>query len=317
MKEINIGGGESGQRLDKYLLKFFNKAPKSFIYKMLRKKRIKLNSKRAEGNEMLAQGDTIQLYIAEDTMLTLQEAKEIKHTKCEFEIVFEDENLLLVNKPVGLLVQADNSGDESLNEQLLYYLYNKGEYDISKNASFKPGISNRLDRNTSGIVAMGKNLSMVQGLNEAFKNNSIDKYYLTVVKGEIAKGGSIIAYHKKNEGNNVVIYDKPTEDTKKVETLYKPLNTKDGYTLLEVKLITGKSHQIRASLAHIGYPVVGDRKYGEESVNRIFRDRYKLKNQILHAYKLVIKEGCLDYLGGREFIAEPMGVMKKIIDDMR
>lgn len=320
MNEVNINCDDKGQRLDKFLLKYFNKAPKSFIYKMLRKKRIKLNGKRAEGNEILKGGDTLQMYLSEDTIATMQEVKSIAKVIKEFDVIYEDDKLILVNKPVGLLVQPDSGSESnSLNDQLLYYLYEKGEYDISKEASFKPGVANRLDRNTSGIVAMGKNLSMTQALSNAFKNDGIEKYYLTVVKGELDKSGRLEAYHLKNEDNTVKILKEPVGNAKKVATEYKPLYTKDGYTILEIKLITGRTHQIRASLQYIGYPVIGDRKYGDTMTNRLFRDKYNLNNQLLHAYKLIVKadNGELAYLSGKEFLAPVGGVMKRVIDDLK
>lgn len=320
MKEIKITDQEQNQRLDKYLMKYFNKAPKSFIYKMLRKKRIKLNAKKAEGSEMLKSGDTIGMYLSPETIDSFTEEKTIQKAGRDFDIVYEDNNILLCSKPSGLIVQPDKENDKNtLNDQLLYYLYEKNEYDIGKEAAFKPSICNRLDRNTSGIVALGKNLSATQDLNKAFRNNEVDKYYLTVVKGELKGEGEIVGYHLKDKNNVVKIYDKYIEGSKEVKTLYKALSFKNGMTLVKIKLITGKSHQIRASLKKLGFAVAGDRKYGDRELNEKLKREYGLDNQLLHCFEITFKQKntSLEYLYGKTFKAEAKGSMKKIIDSFK
>ncbi|MGN1317909.1 MAG: RluA family pseudouridine synthase [Lachnospirales bacterium] len=304
MREIFITSAQKGQRLDKYLLKYLNKAPKSFIYKMLRKKNIKLNNKKALGSEILCDGDNIKLFLSDETLGNFMAEKTVKEQNLDFKIVYEDENILICNKPKGLICHPDkNNRDNTLNDQLLYYLYKKGEYDISSESDFTPSICNRLDTNTSGIVVMGKNLESVQQLNLAFSNRLVDKYYLTVVKGKVTKAGIVEGYHSKTNDNIAKLGEKG----KYILTKYEPIAFNDNYSLLKIKLETGKSHQIRVCMAHIFHPIIGDMKYGDEKTNRFFRDNYKLKSQFLHSYKLIFKtqSGILSYLFDKEFTALP------------
>ena len=307
MKEVNITGKEENQRLDKFLLKYFNNAPKSFVYKMLRKKRIKFNGKKAEGNEIIKNGDKLQMYIAPETMDSLMSEKEIVKAERHFGIVYEDDNILVVSKPAGLLSHPESSADKNtLIDQSLYYLYEKGEYDMSKESSFTPAICNRLDRNTGGIVIAGKNLAAVQAVNKAIAQRKIKKYYITMVRGEFTQEKELFGYHVKDELTNTVkVLKKEAPGAKKIFTKVKPIAVKDNFSLLEIDLITGKSHQIRAHLKSMGYPVIGDRKYGEMRVNTRFKDKYGLNNQFLFAYKIAWheNEGVMAYLNGKEFTA--------------
>ena len=307
MKEVNITGKEENQRLDKFLLKYFNNAPKSFVYKMLRKKRIKFNGKKAEGNEIIKNGDKLQMYIAPETMDSLMSEKEIVKAERHFGIVYEDDNILVVSKPAGLLSHPESSADKNtLIDQILYYLYEKGEYDMSKESSFTPAICNRLDRNTGGIVIAGKNLAAVQAVNKAIAQRKIKKYYITMVRGEFTQEKELFGYHVKDELTNTVkVLKKEAPGAKKIFTKVKPIAVKDNFSLLEIDLITGKSHQIRAHLKSMGYPVIGDRKYGEMRVNTRFKDKYGLNNQFLFAYKIAWheNEGVMAYLNGKEFTA--------------
>ena len=307
MKEVNITGKEENQRLDKFLLKYFNNAPKSFVYKMLRKKRIKFNGKKAEGNEIIKNGDKLQMYIAPETMDSLMSEKEIVKAERHFGIVYEDDNILVVSKPAGLLSHPESSADKNtLIDQILYYLYEKGEYDMSKESSFTPAICNRLDRNTGGIVIAGKNLAAVQAVNKAIAQRKIKKYYITMVRGEFTQEKELFGYHVKDELTNTVkVLKKEAPGAKKIFTKVKPIAVKDNFSLLEINLITGKSHQIRAHLKSMGYPVIGDRKYGEMRVNTRFKDKYGLNNQFLFAYKIAWheNEGVMAYLNGKEFTA--------------
>ncbi len=308
MKEIKIGKAEQNQRLDKFLMKYLNTAPKSFLYKMLRKKRIKLNGKKAEGNEMIAEGDTLQLYLAEETMTGFMAAKELHESERHFGIVYEDDNLLIADKPAGLLSHPEKDSDrDTLIDQILYYLYGKGQYSPSAQSSFTPALCNRLDRNTSGMVIAGKNLAALQAANAAIAEKKLEKYYLTLVKGHMSKPGEISGYlQKDNETNQVRVKSQEGLRSKKAVTVYRPLRRGDACTLLEVCLVTGKTHQIRAHLASIGHPVIGDRKYGEEKINRYFKEEFALSHQFLHAYKLKwnTEEGFFSYLNGREYLSE-------------
>lgn len=319
MKEIRITKNEENQRLDKFLLKYMNKASKGFLYKMLRKKRIKYNGGRAEGSELLKAGDTLQLYLAEETIQSFMEEKTVAEAKRHFAIVYEDDDILVVSKPAGLLTHPEKSSDkDTLIDQVLYYLYQKGQYLPEADSSFTPALCNRLDRNTSGIVIAGKTLKGVQAVNEAIRSHKLDKYYLTLVAGEIREAGEITAYLTKDEERNQVRISKREGSGKKTVTKYRPLAHAKGYTLLEIHLITGKTHQIRVHMQSMGHPVVGDRKYGSEHSNQKFREEYALSNQFLHAIRVEWKEkdGPLGYLYGKEMTAPLPKVLQDICDGL-
>ena len=319
MKEIRITKNEENQRLDKFLLKYMNKASKGFLYKMLRKKRIKYNGGRAEGSELLKAGDTLQLYLAEETISSFMEEKTVAEAKRHFAIVYEDDDILVVSKPAGLLTHPEKSSDkDTLIDQILYYLYQKGQYLPEADSSFTPALCNRLYRNTRGIVISGKTLKGVQAVNETIRSHKLDKYYLTLVAGEIREAGEITAYLTKDEEKNQVRISKREGSGKKTMTKYRPLACAKGYTLLEIHLITGKTHQIRAHMQSIGHPVVGDRKYGSEHSNQKFREEYALSNQFLHAIRVEWKEkeGPLGYLYGKEMTAPLPKTLQEICDGL-
>ncbi len=295
MREITITPKEANQRLNKYLMKYLNQAPSSFIYKMLRKKNIVLNDKRALGEELIKAGDNIKLYLAEDTILKFRN-ENIKATnkdsyldKAELSVLYEDEDIIAVNKPVGILSQKADKDDYSINEMILSYL----SCNISD--TFKPSVANRLDRNTSGIILAGKSLKGSQDLAKALRERTIDKYYYTIVRGRVTKNAHHTAYIIKDINTNIVnvipedAYN--VHNGGRIETSYEIISSKNNYTLLKIKLITGKSHQIRAHLAYLGYPVIGDNKYGDNVDNRTFRDKFKLKNQLLHAGEVIFPDG--------------------------
>ena len=318
MKEIKITQQEENQRLDKFLLKYMNKASKSFIYKMLRKKRIKYNAARAEGHEMLKSGDSLQLYLSDETLASFMEEKTLSVAERHFGIAYEDDDLLVVVKPAGVLTHPEKDSDrDTLIDQVLYYLHEKGQYEPSAQSSFTPATCNRLDRNTSGIVLIGKTLRAVQAVNEAIRNRHIDKYYYVLVKGEVRGAGEISGSLKKDKGRNQVRVSAGAEAENSL-TRYRPLTYKKGVTLLEVTLITGKTHQIRVHMQSIGHPVAGDRKYADEALNSRFRQRYGLGNQFLHAYKVVWNDGetALAYLKGKTFTAPLPKVLQQIYDDL-
>lgn len=320
MKEIRITKSEENQRLDKFLLKYMNKASKAFIYKMLRKKRIKYNGKKAEGNELLRAGDSLSLYLSEDTMCSFMEEKVVSQAERHFAIIYEDDDVLAVAKPAGLLTHPEKSEDkDTLIDQVLFYLFEKGQYAPSKESTFTPALCNRLDRNTSGIVLAGKTLKGVQSLNEAIRNKQVDKYYLTLVQGEVKQAGKISAFLSKEEGKNQVRISKEAGiDGKESITHYRPLAYCEGYTLLEIHLITGKTHQIRAHMQAMGHPVVGDRKYGDTGVNQEFRQNFGLSNQFLHGARLVFSntDGSLSYLRGKTLNAPLPKVFQQIVEDI-
>lgn len=279
MREIEIGKNESGQRLDKFLQKYLRQASKGFIYKMLRKKNIKLNGGRAEGNEILAPGDAVAVYFSEETLQKFRgETPARVYPVTELDILYEDEHIALINKKAGMLSQKAKPEDVSLVEYFLGYMQSRGEWQPG--SSFTPGICNRLDRNTSGIVIAGKSLQGLQKMSELLRERSVDKRYLTIVSGVMEEAAVIRAYLAKDGTTNKVnIFQEPGPGRAYIETAYEPLLNNGAYTLLNVKLITGKTHQIRSHLAGIGHPVAGDIKYGGGHL-------YGLKRLVLHAWKV-------------------------------
>lgn len=309
MRVVKITKNEAGQRLDKLLVKYLNLAGKSFIYKMLRKKNITLNEKKCDGSEKLSEGDEVKLFLAEDTIEKFSQVTVQKVKKVSLDIVYEDEHILLINKPSGMLSQKAEEADESLVEYLIDYLLSEQKLTTEELKSFRPSVCNRLDRNTSGMIIAGKSLAGLQIMSAAIKNRTLEKYYLCVVKGILSTSQNIKGYLKKDEKTNqVLILKDQTEDALPIETEYKPLKSGNDYTLLEVKLITGRSHQIRAHLASIGHPIAGDYKYGSLSVNQELLKKLQIKSQMLHSYRLVMPESLtepLSYLSGKEFTAAP------------
>lgn len=303
MKEIIISENEAGQRFDKYLDKYFKDAPKSFIYKMLRKKNITRNGKKAEGSEKLVSGDVIKLFLADDTIEKFRGNVGIITVKrhIELDIIYEDKNILVVNKPVGILSQKSGSQDESLNEYIIDYLLSGGKINEDDLRTFKPSICNRLDRNTSGIVLAGISLKGLQTLSFMLKDRSLQKYYYCIVNGVMKEPHKIDGYLRKNASDNhVEIKDEMFEGASYIETYYEPVKDNGRITLLKVKLITGKTHQIRAHLAWIGHGIIGDYKYGNSKVNDYFNKKYGCRSQLLHAGEVIFPdmEGELSYLSG-------------------
>lgn len=293
MKEIIIGAQEEGQRLDKFLGKYLEKAGKSFLYKMMRKKNITINDKKAEGNEKLIQGDKIKLWLSDDTIEKFSKKIDISYQidgaeTTALDILYEDENVLIINKPAGMLSQKAKPEDVSLVEYIISYLIKNNKLDKEQLKGFRPGICNRLDRNTSGIIVAGKTLQGLQEMGGLLKERKLSKYYFCIVKGAIKENKKIEGYLYKNHNHNkVTIHTEPIEGAEYIKTQYEPLKSNENYTLLKVKLITGRSHQIRAHLQSIGHPIIGDGKYGDVLVNKYFRKEYKLKHQLLHAGQII------------------------------
>lgn len=295
MKEIRITNNEEGQRLDRFLKKYLNKANQSFIYKMLRKKNIKLNDLRAEPETVLKKDDLVQLYLSDDTIDKFREKKTLKQTDIHFKVVYEDDNILIVNKPVGLSTQPDVTSSRNLIDEIKMYLDAK-EQNIS--FTFKPAVCNRLDKNTSGLVIAAKNYDALKQTNKAIRERRIRKFYVAKVHGIIKEDLELKDYLIKNDEKNMVkIVKETTANSKKVVTYAHPLKTENNFTWLEIEIETGRAHQIRAHLSSVGHPVAGDKKYGRKDSE---------KHQILHAYKLILDgyENDLAYLNKMEIKSE-------------
>ena len=345
MQEFKIGANEAGQRLDKFLHKYLKEAGSSFLYKMLRKKNITLNKKKADGKEVLAIGDEVQFFFSDETFEKFRgrsivyeneykDGNALKSGKQKFfqdnrqkdsnaiyqyksayeklkgiEIIYEDDHILLLNKPTGILSQKSEAADLSVNEWLIGYLLSKEKISQEQLETFKPSICNRLDRNTSGLMICGKSLQGSQQMNFLIKERKIRKFYRTFVKGQVKESAYIKGFLKKDENLNKVFLKEKADNTKEytpIETAYEPILYKNGYTYLEVELITGKTHQIRAHLSSIGHPLLGDEKYGNREWNRSFKDLKLPKWQLLHSYRVEFPkmEGVFEELSGKEFVAK-------------
>ncbi len=307
MQSIKINNNEAGQRLDKLLAKYLNKAPKSFLYKMLRKKNITLNGKKADGNEKLEINDEVKLFLSDDTIEKFSELIINKVNSNKLDIIYENENVLIINKPSGMLSQKAKDTDISMIEYIISYMLDNNKITESELKSFKPSVCNRLDRNTSGIVIAGKTLIGLQKMSELLRDRNLNKYYRCIVNGNITEKQFIDGWLYKNEKTNkVTILEKERGDASYIKTEYTPISHGNGITFLEVKLLTGRSHQIRAHLASIGHSIIGDYKYGNKGVNDSYKEKYKVESQLLHSYRLELPK-----------LEDPFGDMSNMIISAR
>ena len=311
MKEFVIERKDSGQRADKYLARILPATTKSFIYKMIRKKNIVLNDKKMSGSEILNVGDNIKIWFSDETFDRFSKSNDdiqiideyiraYERLKDDIEIIYEDEDFLILNKPAGILSQRSKKEEYTINEWIPGYMISKGESDQEKISRLRPSIVNRLDRNTSGLLLAGKTVYGLNVLSEMVRERKIKKFYLAYVLGQLKGEETLTGHHGKDNAQNTsniiddTAFSKLTDIQKKeyspVITAYKVL---EHYTLggcditkLQIDLITGKSHQIRAHMASIGHPLLGDDKYGNHAINV----KFGLKHQLLHAYRLEFPE---------------------------
>ncbi len=308
MREFVIGENDANQRLDKYISKAFPLIPKSLMYKYIRSKRIKVNSKKCDIGFKLQKGDVVSLYINDEFFAPKAPKYDFMGAGKNLSIVYEDENILLADKPVGLLSHpdADEYNDTAIT-RIKRYLYEKHEYCPENEMSFAPALVNRIDRNTAGIIIAAKNAEALRILNEKLKNRELHKLYLCVVIGKLQKESGVLkdSLQKNEKQNKVYVSKGASANAKSISTKYRVLGYKNGLSLIEVELLTGRTHQIRAHFAFYGHPLLGDGKYGTNAENKRFGG---YKKQFLYSYKLIFDfktdAGILNYLNKKEFEVE-------------
>ena len=362
MYQVKITENDAGQRFDKYLHRILPGAGSGFIYKMLRKKNITLNDKKADGSERVAEGDSVTIYFSDETLAKFRGNSIVYEVEPNTEhaaeylaayekiqgigILYENKHILLADKPAGILSQKAEQTDISLNEWLIGYLLKSGAITEEELVIFKPSVCNRLDRNTSGIVLCSKTLKGAQVLGDLLRNRTLHKYYRLYVKGVVTGEQMIEGYLTKDEVLNKVHIEpinsinpvnaaniqgaaqkKAHNESRQMKSLaeikatyikteYRPVRAEKDKTLLEVQLITGKTHQIRAHLASIGHPLLGDPKYGDMTWNEEYRKKYHVRAQLLHAYKVVfpLMEEPFEDISGRTFISELPEIFHSVSD---
>ncbi len=306
MRTITINKNDSSQRLDKFLSKRFKTMPKSLMHKYIRTKYIKLNGKKTTPDVFLSEGDVLTLYIKDEFFEEKKTEYEFMKASKKIDLIYEDENVMLIDKKVGVIVHQDKNYDaDCIVNRVQRYLYEKGEYNPQTEKAFSPALVNRIDRNTSGIIIGAKNAMALRVLNEKVRTREIRKFYLCVVKGKPKKKADTLKdYLTKNESKNTVKISKnDIKGSKEIITKYNVLSydKERNLSLCEVELLTGRTHQIRAHMSHIGHPLLGDEKYGDKELNR----RFHQKHQLLCSYKLLFNFESdaqeLQYLNGKEF----------------
>lgn len=318
MVKLIITENEGNQRLDRFLRKYLKRAPLSMIYKLIRKD-VKVNGKRGHEDTVLQAGDSLVIYIPDDKLAELTAPVKKQKARRSFGIVYEDENVIVVNKPSGLLTHGDSHEKKNtLVNQVCGYLQDKGEYNPSVERTFAPAPANRLDRNTSGLVIFGKTAEALRELTEIIRDKeNVHKIYMALVAGRMDGAADIDSRLVKNESTNKVRVA-PDGEGQSARTIVTGIRPGDEMSLVEVNLITGRTHQIRVHLSSAGHPVAGDPKYGSDKLNRRIRDKYGVTSQLLHAARIEMGEldGSLAYLAGRVFEAPLPESFGKILEDL-
>lgn len=304
MKEFVITKNDAGLRLDKFITKICPALPSSLMFKYIRTKRIKINGKRGEISTRLNVNDVVSAYINDEFFVEVKPKYDFLSAPATFDIVYEDENILLADKKQGLLVHPDkNEYNNTLIDRIQHYLYKKGEFDPESENSFRPALANRIDRNTGGIVIAAKNAEALRILCDKIKDREMDKRYLAVIHGVPKKKSDTLEgfLEKNEEKNQVYLKNSRTGDAKTIKTKYKVLESKNNLSLVEIELLTGRTHQIRAHMASIGHPLLGEGKYNKSAADR----KMGFDKQALYSYSLKFDfktdGGILEYLNGKRF----------------
>lgn len=312
MITVTIQENDKDQRLDRFLRKYFNRAPLSQIYKMIRKD-VKINGKRGKEDTMLAAGDVLSIYLSDEDVRAYRKVFRAPKAKKQFKVVYEDENVLIADKPFGLLTHGDSHEKKNtLVNQVTDYLIGKGEYEPGKQQTFRPACVNRLDRNTTGLVIFGKNAKAVRELARLISDkDAVEKNYVTIVSGKIDEPCELKGEMVKDESENraLIMESDTDDDTKTMSSIVTPLAYARGYTLVQVRILTGRTHQIRVQLAHMGHPIIGDPKYGNKRTNDTVRREFGLDTQLLHCRELVFKAGPLE---GKTIVSDPPERFRRI-----
>lgn len=298
VKEVIINKNDAGQRLDKFLKKYMPKLPSGMLYKGIRKNTVRINGKHAKNADVfLVEGDVLKLYFNDEFFSKRNNIKKAPYP----EICYEDDNILILNKPCGIPVHGDDKGTElTLVSEVLYYLYEKGEYNPDEEKSFSPALCNRLDRNTSGLVIAAKNAKALRFINEKIKKREIKKYYICIIEGKLKERSGTFYARLERSDKKVTINE--NNSGKEIVTGYEVLDENDNFSLVQVELITGRTHQIRAHFAHLGHPLRGDTKYGAKKDKRF---KYQALSSFLLRFDFLGDNGEFEYLNGMEFKIKP------------